>query len=245
MPTWPAQHKSTPLRRLGIGNSLVSWHEPDVSESAGAFASCRRAEVSRASLRFGELASAISAPWRHERRLRQGFACSANATAARRPRQGPFFLEHALLAEGRLTGRTGDRVAPEKARLARLGNGLFRGKSNCYAKVGCAPSSVPIAFAIAGAPLGFEPLRFATTAQCRPGSCDAAVMPSTIHAAGCPMVPLYLVLAFFFGLTVMQISPAELTAIDTVAAIAGLAAFAICALLFVEIVLTLKGLSGQ
>ena len=70
-------------------------------------------------------------------------------------------------------------------------------------------------------------------------------MPSAIHAAGYSMVPLYLTLAFFFGLTVMQISPAELTAIDTVAAIAGLAAFVICALLFARIVLTLKELGGQ
>ena len=59
------------------------------------------------------------------------------------------------------------------------------------------------------------------------------------------MVPLYLVFAFFFGLTVMQISPAELTAIDTATAIAGLVAFAVCALLLTQIVLTLKELGGQ
>jgi hypothetical protein len=74
--------------------SAIPWfHGTSLTcrRSAGAFASCRRAEVSRASLRLGELASAISAPWRHERRLRQGFACSATATAARRPATGPIF----------------------------------------------------------------------------------------------------------------------------------------------------------
>jgi predicted membrane protein len=58
------------------------------------------------------------------------------------------------------------------------------------------------------------------------------------------MASLFLLFAFFVGLTVMQISPAELGAIDVVTAIGGLAAFAICALLLLQIVLTLRKLSG-
>jgi hypothetical protein len=64
-----------------------------------------------------------------------------------------------------------------------------------------------------------------------------------IHGAGWLMASLFLLFAFFFGLTVMQISPAELGAIDVATAIGGLAAFAICALLLFQIVLTLRKLS--
>jgi len=58
------------------------------------------------------------------------------------------------------------------------------------------------------------------------------------------MVPLYLVLVFFFGLTVMQVSPAELSPINMATAIGGLAVFAFCAVLLIKIVLMLQDLSG-
>ena len=54
------------------------------------------------------------------------------------------------------------------------------------------------------------------------------------------MASLYLVIAFLFGLTVMQVSPRDLTAIDMVAEIAGLAAFPVCALLLIKIVRTIR-----
>ena len=59
------------------------------------------------------------------------------------------------------------------------------------------------------------------------------------------MVSLYFVVAFIFGLTVMQVSPTDLTALDMVAAIAGLAALPVCALLLVQIVQTIEELSHQ
>jgi hypothetical protein len=58
------------------------------------------------------------------------------------------------------------------------------------------------------------------------------------------MASLFLLFAFFVGLTVMQISAVELGAIDVVTAIGGLVAFAICALLLLQIALTLRKLSG-
>ena len=156
----------------------------------------------------------------------------------------PRTYDGALLAEGRLTGCVAIAWRPQSLTGLAL-QWVVSAQIGSLCKSRVRPLLERNSFAIAVAALAFETLRFAKTLSVRMRVCDASVMPSTIHAAGCSMVPLYLALAFFFGLTVMQISPAELTVIDTVAAIAGLAAFAICALLFVRIVLTLEELGGQ
>jgi hypothetical protein len=59
--------------------------------------------------------------------------------------------------------------------------------------------------------------------RCGCGSFDAPTMPSTIHGAGCLMVPLYIVFALFFGLAVVEIPSTELTSIDSLVAFAGFA----------------------
>ena len=59
------------------------------------------------------------------------------------------------------------------------------------------------------------------------------------------MVPLYLLFALFFGLTVGQIPLAELGPIDLTVEFAGLAAFVTSAWLLSEISHTLTELCGQ
>src|SRR5262245_50175553 len=68
------------------------------------------------------------------------------------------------------------------------------------------PGQKPITSVIAGAPLGFEP----AAVRSSPVRCGSShyVYIFIIHGAGWLMASLFLLFAFFFGLTVMQISPA-------------------------------------